>query len=86
MSRARECYVCRKAGERVAAVIRIFSGTYGGGFAACREHTIKAETAALEPLLKYTDLVEGYTVRAYSITPEGLQDRLLWTATRREAA
>ena len=47
------CYVCRKQGKRVRAVIRIFSGCggYAGeGWPACAEHTINAETEALAPL------------------------------------
>lgn len=80
------CYVCRrlKVESPGEVVIRIYSGIYGGGYPACRDHTITAETDALAPL-KDKDIVDGYTVTAYSVH-EGLTARRLWTATRMKSA
>lgn len=79
------CYVCGRD-----AAIRIFSGTYGGGFAACDEHANRAATDAIEPLLKYSNLVENYRVVAYAVVYDSnldalRLDRKLWVASRKAA-
>jgi len=82
------CYVCRRQGRRVRAVIRIFSGiTYhGDGWPACAEHAKDAETAALEPL---DDPRAGpeWQVKAYEVVADDhgfpKLGRKLWLAKKR---
>jgi len=84
------CYWCRCAGKKVPAIVRIFSGSYGGeGFAACDEHRIVAETLALQPLARPEMLAVGYRVRAYEVVLNKRGDayalgRQLWTARPKE--
>jgi hypothetical protein len=83
------CYLCQQARGR--ATVRVFSGTYGGGYPTCDEHLDKTITVAMEPLQNpRIPLNDGYTVRAYEVV-EGddgypRMGRLLWSARRREAA
>jgi hypothetical protein len=84
------CYWCRKAGKKVPATIRIFSGIYAGeGFPACDEHHTIAETLALEPLASER-IADGYKVTAFEVVFRGNEDggsyrlgRQLWTATKK---
>lgn len=85
------CYVCKKQGRRVRAVIRIFSGCggYAGeGWPACSEHTKDAETSALEPL---GDPKTGpeWKVTAYEVKADDhgfpKLGRELWEAKKRGA-
>jgi len=83
------CYVCARAGKRVASTVRIFSGIMGGGFAACDAHAKEAETAALAPLANPGGTIPGYTVTAHVVDTH--EDggpklgRVLWTVRAKEA-
>lgn len=76
------CYVCERG---VHATIRVFSGTYGGGFPACDEHANKAISQALEPL-GGPHVASDYVVTAYEVvTRDGwpAKGRTLWHARMR---
>lgn len=86
------CHWCyRDQSLRVAAVIRVFSGSYGGeGWPACEAHAQKAITAAMGPIT--TDYKEGFvdpnwTVAAYAVECDEdgfpMLTKTLWTCRRR---
>lgn len=84
------CYVCRRDARRVKAIIRVFSGSYGGeGFPACALHERRAVTEALEPLGENPSKIykpESYTVTAYAVDERDgypALGRRLWLARRR---
>lgn len=76
----------------VAAVVRVFSGGYGGGFAACKLHTQTALTKAMKPLIDPNCPIDPakYTVEAFEVkyAPDGFPSpgRKLFTARRKVAA
>ncbi len=75
------CFVCD-----ADATIRVFSGTYGGGWPACGAHEQVAITRAMEPLGRI-DLATSYSVTAHRVTADEhgwpRMGRPLWTARRR---
>ena len=83
------CFICRKQGQRVRAVIRIFSG-WGGyageGWPACEEHKANAENEALAPL-KEPKVNPEWRVTAYEVTADDRGcpklGRRLWEAKKR---
>lgn len=83
------CFVCRKRGIPRVATIRVFSGTMGGGFAACDDHQQFAITEAMDPLWS-PHIDPRYRVTAYRVivTDLGYPDLgpRIFTARRRTAA
>ncbi len=92
------CYVCRRelnaAGilfNDVMATVRVFSGQYSGGFAACAQHAATAIEDALKPLLDPKFRVDqNYRVKAFRVDcderGEPKLGPVLFSARRRQAS
>ena len=76
------CFLCR-----ARATVRIFSGTYGGGYPTCKEHEGEAAKQALEPLATNT-IADDYRVIAHEVLVDEYghpkMGRVLWRATKKE--
>lgn len=84
------CVECRRAGSRIKATIRVFSGICGFGFAACDVHAKELTERALKPLVDGSRISADYAVRAKRVEIDEFGwpfvGKTIWEARRRATA